>query len=408
MTYAINRLDKYGFIKPEALSEVDFFHYFQPIIEVASGSIRSYEALARTFDINGEPKSAGAFFTDPRVSSLSKLEIDQRLRRLTLSQVNNLPDNTQMTLNISPQWIDSLNDKSVIPTLQMIDQAGVDPKRIVIELTEINGDISRLKSVVNRYRQAGLKIAIDDFGAGFSQLDRVIALEPDIIKLDMQLFKQAVKGGIAEQVVKSLIDFSIKSGGQCVCEGVETEAEFNFGLKCGAQYMQGYLFAAAAANFLPTDTFTAQINTLREKFFILEKQKEADKIVKMEKIKEQVNDLRCILLFDMENKLANLKHFFSGSPDLIRFYLCDNQGYQITANYDYNYLHHGWQVNAEAIGFNWAWRPYFYQLMLLDPQQKNMVITSKSYQDQSSKQTCITLATFVDANRILLVDMVVN
>ena len=219
------------------------FPYYQPIIEVASGRISSYEALARRFDDDGELCSAGGLFNDPQVSNFVKQKLDHQLRCQALANAHLLPDNTRLTLNISPQRISRLAEGSVIPTLQMIQQAGVDPNRVVIELTELSGDIDRLLEVVKRYRKAGLAVAIDDFGAGFSQLDRVIALEPDIIKLDMQLFKQAVQGGIAELVVESLVELSVKSGADIVCEGVETEEQKRLleSLKCDV--IQGYLLS---------------------------------------------------------------------------------------------------------------------------------------------------------------------
>ncbi|MGS8556575.1 EAL domain-containing protein, partial [Salmonella enterica subsp. enterica serovar Soahanina] len=73
-----------------------------------------------------------------------------------------------------------------LPSLQQVQAHGVDPRRIVFEITELGGDIQRLADVVARYREAGARIAIDDFGAGYSQLDRVLALQPDILKLDMR------------------------------------------------------------------------------------------------------------------------------------------------------------------------------------------------------------------------------
>jgi EAL domain-containing protein (putative c-di-GMP-specific phosphodiesterase class I) len=99
------------------------------------------------------------------------------------------------------------------------------------------------------YRKEGLRVAVDDFGAGFSQLERVIAIQPDIIKLDMRLFQNAARGGVETDVVHLLTRLAKRTGCRIVCEGVETDEDFLFGLNCGAQYMQGYLFSPATANF---------------------------------------------------------------------------------------------------------------------------------------------------------------
>jgi EAL domain-containing protein (putative c-di-GMP-specific phosphodiesterase class I) len=105
--------------------------------------------------------------------------------------------------------------------------------------------------VVARYREAGARIAIDDFGAGYSQLDRVLALQPDILKLDMRLFQAAALGGPSSDVVKALAQMAEKTGCWIIAEGVETEAQLNFALECGSRYVQGFLFARAQEAFYP-------------------------------------------------------------------------------------------------------------------------------------------------------------
>jgi len=148
----------------------------------------------------------------------------------------------------------------------MLDELNIDRSRVIIEITESEGDLNKLIKVVKVYRKHGLQVAIDDFGAGFSQLERVMAIHPDIIKLDMSLFKQASKGGIANDVVQLLTRLAERSGCRIVCEGVETEEEFFFSLSCGAQYMQGYLFSAAEAEFKHPAHYQPLIAALRNKY----------------------------------------------------------------------------------------------------------------------------------------------
>lgn len=391
-----------------ARQSLDFFPYFQPIIEVASGRISSYEALARSRNNRGVILSAGALFSDPQISDLNKRRLDQQLRRQALAQAHALPANTRMTLNISPQWIDTLEEGGVIPTLEMIAQAGVDPRRIVIELTELSGDIKRILAVVQRYRQAGLQIAIDDFGAGFSQLDRVIALEPDIIKLDMQLFKQAFKGGIAEQVVESLVELSTKTGARIVCEGVETAEEFHFGLKCGAGYMQGYLFAPAGPDFLSTDAYEAQVDRLRQDFFAQMSRQERHKIEQVRRIKQDVLALLALLQQQSPIDPDSLQRLYCGPPNLLRFYICDRNGKQVTANYNFDHPQQRWRCDPSQIGYNWAWRPYFYQLAALDSLRCDRLVASNRYQDLASGQLCKTFAMLLDEQQVLLVDIIAD
>ena len=406
MNHVFKRVENTELEQQKELRQREVFPYYQPIIEVASGCIHSFEALARTLDVDGNIQSAGKLFFDPTISDINKLELDQRVRRQAVTQARWLPANTRLTINISPEWISSIHDDGAIPTLQMIYNAGLDPSRVVIELTELKGDIHRIQSVVRRYRQAGLLIAIDDFGAGFSQLDRVIALEPDIIKLDMQLFKQALKGGIAKYVVKSLVELSTKCGARIVCEGVETEEDFHFGLKCGAGYMQGYLFAPASQQFLSVDTFASQVRQLRERFFAQICHTENHKNACINRIKDKVLELRSILLTENTIHLSSLQANFQGPAELLRFYICDINGNQVSANYNFTPEAQVWESDTTPIGYNWSWRPYFFKLMALKEHKNTLFSVSDSYQDQSSEQLCITLTTFIDDKRLLLVDII--
>jgi EAL domain-containing protein (putative c-di-GMP-specific phosphodiesterase class I) len=136
----------------------------------------------------------------------------------------------------------------------------------VFEITELGGDIQRLAQVVTRYRQAGARIAIDDFGAGYSQLDRVLALQPDILKLDMRLFRLRHWAGRAVTWSRPWRLMAEKTGCWIIAEGVETEAQLNFALECGSRYVQGFLFARAQEEFFATDAFVERFAQLRQRY----------------------------------------------------------------------------------------------------------------------------------------------
>ena len=125
-------------------------------------------------------------------------------------------------MNISPRWIGRLRPQQALPSLKQLAGSAIDPRRVVFEITELGGASQRLAAVAARYREAGVRIAIDDFGAGYSQLDRVLALHPDILKLDMRLFQEAARGGPSGEVVKALALMAEKTGCWIIAEGVET------------------------------------------------------------------------------------------------------------------------------------------------------------------------------------------
>jgi len=382
----------------------DIFPYFQPIIGVASGKIIGYEALARQYDEHKKIISAGNIFCNKEMKVTQLIELDRNIRRQALEKFSQLPGQSYLTLNISSAWIEYVNDINELPTLKMIDELNIDRSRIIIEITDLEGDIDRLVRLVKVYRKNGLKVAIDDFGAGFSQLERVMAIRPDIIKIDMRLFKKAAKGGIASDIVHLLTKLSKRTGCRIVCEGVETAEEFVFGLNCGAQFLQGYLFSEAKAEFLPELTYEKHIASLRSKFLNKTLIKQQNKISKIKKIKQLILRLKDTLQDDFNlNELATWNFEETG---VLRFYLCNNQGIQLTPNF--NFSGEKWFTDPSKIGFNWSWRPYFYHLLALERTEKqdlHRFVTSERYKDFASELLCKTLSIRLDKDRVLLVDI---
>ncbi len=383
--------------------KLQLFPYFQPIVSVASGKIIGYEALARQRDKNNRIISAGHLFASAKLDAKQRIELDRQVRRLALQKFSELDSSSYLAINISAAWIDNLRQLNASPTLKMLDELNIDRKRIIIEITEAHANIGKLREIVKRYRNQGLRVALDDFGSGSSQLERVMAIHPDIIKIDMQLFKKASKGGIASDIVQMLTRLGKRTGCQIICEGVETEAEFLFGLNCGAQFMQGFLFSTAEAEFKPSSMYELHIASLRGKYFRNTVSKVQKNIAEINVTKKLIYKLKDALQGDFNlNELA--KWNFSESK-IVRFYLCENAGKQISPNF--NFTENRWFTDPRKIGFNWCWRPYFFQLIALENcGDRDRIVTSERYHDFDTDLMCKTLALRLDQERILLIDII--
>ena len=382
--------------------EKKLFPYFQPIVGAASSTIVSYEALARQYDAKGQVISAGALFTSPDIAVDQLIAWDRTVRRLALQQFGRSNFNSCLAINISAAWVERVADIEALPTLSMLDEFQIDRSRIIIEITESKGDLDKLVEIAAIYRRHGLKIAIDDFGAGFSRLERVMAIQPDIIKLDMQLFQNAVRGGIASDIVHLISRLAKRTGCRIVCEGVETEADFHFGLSCGAQYMQGYLFSPATATFKQPTHYQSQISALRKSFLKKTLAKEQRKIHFISNIKGLIHSLKKALETDFNLNELSVRPFEKSG--VLRFYLCNNEGEQISSNF--NFADSKWFEDSSQLGFNWAWRPYFYQLLALESAKDSYrIVTSERYRDFNTDILCKTLSLRLDEQRILLLDV---
>jgi EAL domain-containing protein (putative c-di-GMP-specific phosphodiesterase class I) len=379
-----------------------FFPFFQPIVDIPSGKIVGYEALARTKDEkNGEVISCGPMFSDANVRKDFLLDLDRTVRQQAIETIAAMPSDTFITLNISPEWIDLLDAQQDVPTIKMIKESGVDPRRIIIEITEKHGDVTKLQRLVSLYRAEGMRIAIDDFGAGFSEIGRLIALEPDIIKLDMRFFKSAVEGGIADDALRAVAFMAERIGCEILCEGVETEKEFDFAIDCGATLIQGFLFHPAVMHFVEPVETRNQVSVLRSHFLegkILEEQLHCQRYAgtreKAHLIKQAWG----------ENNRFDLKLLPSITENIVRFYVCGKNGEQLSPNYDYG--RQNWLIDESYMGLNWSSRPYLYQMLAVANINPTREVISRPYRDRTSRELLQSIGLKLNESSILIVDYI--
>ncbi|PWB33186.1 diguanylate phosphodiesterase [Pseudomonas sp. SDI] len=373
---------------------------FQPFIDTATGRIAGVEALGRLHQVSGELRSVGPLFANPQIPSTALRRLDRLIREDALSRFHEAPADWFLSLNISPRWISDLSHDQPLPSLIQLRQQGVPAHRVVFEITETGGDPVRLSEVGSRYRQAGARIAIDDFGAGYSQLDRVLALQPDILKLDMRLFQAAARGGPSSEVVKALAQMAEKTGCWIIAEGVESAVELNFALECGARYLQGHLFAPAAPTFFAADAFVKRFDQLRQGY-VRSKLAERGRLMALRQdLTELMRQLQAWALAKAPlEALPALERY----PWMLRFFLCDRHGTQLTPNLEWR--EQRWQVDNRYQGHNWSWRPYFYHLLAEGWDERRLILSS-TYRDATSNQYCLTAGQFFDeGQRLLLIDV---
>jgi hypothetical protein len=228
----------------------------------------------------------------------------------------------------------------------------------------------------------------------------VLALQPDILKLDMRLFQAAARGGPSSDVVKALAQMAEKTGCWIIAEGVETEAELHFALECGSRYVQGFLFAQGELDFFAADAFVDRFAQFRDRY-VLQKVGDRERLMTLRK---QLSKLMTLLQGWAEAreplcKLPTLDDF----PWLLRFYQCDRHGTQLTPNLEWR--NGGWQADAKYLGHNWSWRPYFYHLLAEGWHERRLTL-STTYRDATSNQYCLTAGQFFNnGERLLLIDV---
>lgn len=391
----------------ESYSNLFFVPYFQPIICTSTGCVAGYEALARQVDENGNNEAPPLRFFDESVPLAVKRKWDHEVRRAAFHAFANMPQDGFMTVNIFPDWVGGVEENNIL-SLDMMREAGVDPATVVMEITERDGDLKTLSRLVACYQKAGLKVAIDDFGVGASQMDRVIALRPDIIKLDMHLFKSASVGLPEADVLLAVASLAQRTGCEIICEGVETEEELHFAIECGANYVQGWVFDKALPDFQPLEKYRKTMHTYKESYLSRKTDCHYELAVHNQAVIRQVEDLRSFYARycggDLECPQSSAE--VMAQLGIFRIYICDAQGNQVSTNLDI--MGGTIRKSQDRQNFNWSHRPYFPLLHAVSRIGLNHVVASDPYRDILTETMCKTYGCFISDQYVLLVDAFVD
>ena len=377
-----------------------FFPHFQPIIDVCSGHIAGYESLARSYNEQGEPISAGWLFgIDDDVEEQKIIDVDRHIRALALEAAAAHTECGLIFINISPVRMRLLGEGATPASIQLIRDLNLDPSRVVIEITEKVGDTALLDRAVKLYRDEGVQIAIDDFGVGGSQVDRLIAYNPDFLKIDMNIFKKAARGGDSANVLLSLADLADRSNCQILCEGVETEQEYHFALECGASKIQGWLFHPALPHFIDPESVKDSVFSYQTSYL----QRKRDKIVTSNFAIQKITESLLLIVESFKSgSIDTLDSAYFYQLGILRFFVCDFSGRQVSPNYEFG--SERLYADNECCGRNWGHRPYFPLLIALNETVDHRQIVSKSYIDRQSCVLCKTRGFVLDSDRVLFID----
>lgn len=227
-----------------------FSYAFQPIVDVRERRVVSHEALVR--GASGE----SAWSVLRHIGQNERPAFDAASHEVALDLARRLGLVGRVNLNCSPRTFTD-TEHTVAHLLEITERAGLSPGDIVLEVTEeeVIVDRAAFARVVADYRRAGVKLALDDFGAGFSGLNLLADFQPDIIKLDMHLIRDIHTHGPRQAIVRAVVLACSDLGIDVVAEGVETVAELRWCEHAGIHLFQGYLLARPAFESLPEPRF---------------------------------------------------------------------------------------------------------------------------------------------------------
>lgn len=219
--------------------------HFQPILSVREPRCHGYEALLRPTDAGGEPIPATRLFE--RTAAERRAVLDWACRALHLRNYARFDPERTLFLNVHAQAA-AHDAKCALDLGELVRYYGLAPKRVCVEILAEDCDEASLAEAVAIYRGLGVAIAIDDFGKARSNFDRVLALRPDLVKIDRTLVADALLGwGRARRMLAGIVELLHEMRSRVVVAGIESAAEARVAIDTGADFVQGFYFATPEA-----------------------------------------------------------------------------------------------------------------------------------------------------------------
>jgi EAL domain-containing protein (putative c-di-GMP-specific phosphodiesterase class I) len=231
---------------------------FQPIVDMRNPSIHGYEALTRG-PLGTEFESPYMLF-DIAMESDLMFELDRLCRRRALTAATGLASDYKLFLNTLPMTIrdPDFQGKAMIAALENMK---IDPSRIVLEVTERLAieNYNLFLEAMNYFTDMGFAVAVDDMGAGYSGLEKIVHLKPNYLKFDFLMVRDIDTSFVKQEMLRAILSLAENVGAKVIAEGVETEREHDTLLELGITYAQGFLFSKAEPGFVPIDAMPALV-----------------------------------------------------------------------------------------------------------------------------------------------------
>lgn len=340
---------------------------FQPIVCLRTGKIFAYEALIRGIHPGSNQVVSPADLFAAADAQNKSVEFDRICQQSALEYFKEFSKTTDSLLfmNINTSLI-SADEKNFSDLDSMTQKMGFDPAAIGLELIESRAkSCDDLTAFVNHQRDTGFLIVVDDFGCEHSNMERLIQIKPDIIKVDRSIISGIESDPYRQSILKSIHNLSQMTGSLCLAEGVETLEEVLTCYMFGVDLFQGYAIAKPEFNLERLEKETKEkVEELRKRI-----KTEAVRVLRQKRrLTGDVNSLADWLIRQITTDQIELmepvfQEFIVINPEIECIYVLDENGMQVSNTIVSPFLSgnmvRSYIFSPSTIGTDNSFKPYF-------------------------------------------------
>lgn len=361
---------------------------FQPILSVAHCRVVGQEALLRATDSVGRSLGPAEIFPLLK-EEMSEQTMHETCSRLHLSSYRAQERTGWLFLNADPAAIETRS--SIVDRFgSWLTESGVAPHALVIEIIENRSlDERRLARAVEGYRELGCLVAIDDFGAGESNFERIWRIRPDVVKIDRQMISDAGQSRVVRRLLAGLVSLLHEAGCLVVLEGIETHEQALIAMESGADFVQGYLFSRPSREHHDPSGLRDSFLSLSSELKVAEQSRSTTQRQQYSSVTRGVENAAERLSRGQELAVVAREILDLGGVE--RVYRLDSSGLQVGPNIEAP--NQGppdprFSPCADASGASWYRRPYFQRAM----HEPGRAQISRPYLSIRNARACITVS----------------
>ncbi|UOQ92177.1 EAL domain-containing protein [Halobacillus shinanisalinarum] len=375
---------------------------YQPIVSAIKHDVIGYEVLGRFHDTE-KWMSLGPFFHDNDVPDEFKVEVDQHLLQIAISEILESNKEGLLFLNRNAKQLMVNDGEDLLETLLMFEQKGFSMNRVVIELTEHDFDeeFEVLSHLLLYYKTYGIQIAVDHVGAKSSNIDRIRQLEPNILKIDTKMIRKHNSDGF-QDIMYSLSMLAHRIGAALLFENIEDDFQLYFAWKHGGRYYQGHYLAKPGFELVTKNLLSLDIGEKVTAYILREKSLVEQRLTFTLSWEQKVKGL--LPKWEGARKVDSFVEFVTDQFDeeSFRMFVCNSDGQQVSSNF--RKREQIWELEQDKKGSNWAFRPYFLEnVMQMKTWRKG--ILSDIYSDIETKDMIRTFSFPLNDEHFLFIDI---
>lgn len=363
---------------------------FQPIYSFSNQACVGAEALIRGEDLTSRQAIPVAHcLSVPH--GLTKNEFTKKINHLHLKNWQGKTNqHSWLFINLDFQMLDSLEDLCL---QELLDELHVCGKDLVVEVVESEiVDEVLFENLIKKLRSLGCLIALDDFGAGHSNVDRIWKAQPDIVKLDRQVLLEATKNLRSESILRNLTHLIKQSGSIPLLEGIETKEQAMLAMDAGVDLVQGFYFATPQREMAGAEKGEMLLCQITDSY--PEYRAERQFIVNIQK-KGYETLFECLTGLDSAHDLETEMIAVSSLSFVKRFFILDMHGYQISEEHPELRGDESEQaILKKGKGLCWKNRRYFIKAV----SKPNDIYVSRPYRSLIDVELCVTVSKVIQLN----------